>query len=80
MNLRRTWIEISGDKRKLSVLAMGVTLGLLLWARVIVIAKMPRQAVADPIEGVNIGALLGEFFGPEAGGGGRAADPWQSYP
>ena len=45
--MKRLWIQISTDKRRLSVLCTAVAIGLLLWARVIVIARMPRQAVAD---------------------------------
>ncbi len=45
--LKRLWIQISMDKRRLGFLCIAVSIGLLLWARVIVIAKMPRQAVAD---------------------------------
>jgi hypothetical protein len=44
--LRRFWIRISTDRRRLGVLCAAVGVGLLLWARVIVIGNIPRQAVA----------------------------------
>lgn len=45
--LQRVWIQITADRKRFGILcAMGL-IGLLLWARIIIIAKPPRTAVAD---------------------------------
>ena len=45
--LRRLWVQLTADRRKFAALCVMVGLGLLLWARLIVISNMPRTAVAD---------------------------------
>lgn len=44
--LRRFWIQITADRRRFSVLCFAVGMGLLLWARLIVVNNMPRTAMA----------------------------------
>lgn len=45
--IRRVWIQSTSDRRRMGVLAGGVLLGLLLWARIIIVSNMPRTAVAN---------------------------------
>lgn len=47
MWLRRLWIQLTADRKRFGVLCAVSVLGLLLWARLIVISDMPRQAIAD---------------------------------
>ena len=44
--LQRLWIQITSDRRRFGMLAGGLLLGALLWARIIVISNPPRTAVA----------------------------------
>ncbi len=46
--LRRYWVQLTADRRKFSALCVMLGIGLLLWARLIVISNMPRTAVAEP--------------------------------
>jgi hypothetical protein len=48
--LRRLWVRINAERRQAGVLAAILVLGMLLWARIIVISNVPRMAVADPAE------------------------------
>ena len=52
--LRRIWIHISADRRKFGALCLMVGVGLLLWARIIVISNLPRTAVADNSDDLEI--------------------------
>jgi hypothetical protein len=45
--LRRLWIQITSDRKRFGVLCVMLALGLLLWARIIVTANLPRTAMAD---------------------------------
>lgn len=45
--LQRTWIQVTADRRRFGILCAMCLVGLLLWARIIIIAKLPRTAVAD---------------------------------
>ena len=47
MWLRRLWIQLTADRKRFGILCSVSVLGLLLWARLIVISDMPRQAIAD---------------------------------
>jgi hypothetical protein len=47
VTLRRYWLQLTADKKKFTVLCVMIGLGLLLWARLIVISNMPRTAVAE---------------------------------
>ena len=48
VKLRRLWIQLTADRKRFGALSVLLVLGLLLWARIIVISNMPRTAVADP--------------------------------
>ena len=45
--LKRMWIQVSADRKRLGTLGVLVLVGLLLWARVLVVSKPPRTAAAD---------------------------------
>jgi hypothetical protein len=42
------WLRLTADRRRFGALCAAVMVGLLLWARVIIIARVPREAVAEP--------------------------------
>jgi hypothetical protein len=45
--MQRVWIQLTSDRRRLGVLLGAVLVGALLWARIIIVAKPPRTAIAD---------------------------------
>lgn len=47
-SLRRMWIQLTADRRRFGVLCATLGVGLLLWARLIIVSNVPRTAVADP--------------------------------
>jgi hypothetical protein len=47
LRLKRLWVQLTSDKRRFAALCSAVAIGLLLWARLIVITNMPKQAMAD---------------------------------
>jgi hypothetical protein len=42
------WLQLTGDKRRFGILCVTLLVGLLLWARLIVVTNLPRTAVATP--------------------------------
>lgn len=48
--LKRLWIMLTADRRRFGILCAVIGVGLLLWARIIVISNLPRTAIADPDE------------------------------
>lgn len=48
---RRRSLLATARGRRTGVLVTAVAIGLLLWARLIVISRMPRQAIAEPPDG-----------------------------
>ena len=46
--IRRSWRSLVSDRTRLSIGLSLAFVGLLFWARLIVIQDMPRTAVADP--------------------------------
>jgi hypothetical protein len=66
--LKRAWIQVSSDRRRLGLLCAAVVLGLLLWARLIIVSNLPKTAVAEEAAEA-IAAADG------SGAAGRAADP-----
>lgn len=46
--LQRFWLQMTSDRKRFGMLCGAVALGLLLWARLIIVSKMPRTAVAEP--------------------------------
>ena len=50
LKLKRMWIQLTADRQRFGVLCAMLAMGLLLWARLIVVTNMPRQAIAvDPL-------------------------------
>jgi hypothetical protein len=49
VRLRRLWIQLSSDRRRFAALGVMLFVGLLLWARIIVVSRMPRMAVATEV-------------------------------
>jgi hypothetical protein len=47
VRFRRYWIQLTADRRKFGTLCTVLGVGLLLWARLIVISNMPKTAIAD---------------------------------
>ncbi len=46
--IRRCWHSLTCDRTRCSIAIAFVAVGLLFWARLIVIQDMPRTAVAEP--------------------------------
>lgn len=44
--LRRLWIQLTADRKRFGLLCAMLAVGLLLWARVIVVSNIPRTAAA----------------------------------
>ena len=55
MLLRRFMVTLTADRRKFGVFCALLTLGLLFWARIIVIKNLPRTVMAD---GEGVAALV----------------------
>jgi hypothetical protein len=49
--LKRVWIQVSSDRRRFGALCATAILGLLLWARLIIVSNLPKTAVADEADG-----------------------------
>lgn len=47
VTLRRLWIHLTSDRRRFGLFCAALGVGLLLWARLIVITNTPRTVVAD---------------------------------
>ena len=47
---RRLWIHVTADRRKFTVFCLMSTVGLLLWARLLIVSDIPRTAIAEPDE------------------------------
>ena len=47
-SLRRFWIRLTADRKRFGILCGALMVGLLLWARLIVVSQPPRMALADP--------------------------------
>jgi hypothetical protein len=46
--LRRLWIQITADRKRFGLFGLLLAVGMLLWARIIVISNPPRTSVAVP--------------------------------
>lgn len=55
--LQRLWIQITADRRRFAMFCGAVAVGLLLWARIIIISDPPRTALATESD-IAIGATL----------------------
>lgn len=47
-SLRRIWIQVTADRKRFGVLCATLGVGLLLWARLVIVSHVPRTAVAEP--------------------------------
>ncbi len=56
--IKKTWQQLIADKRRFSLLCVLFFVGLLLWARIIVIARPARTAIAEPVLESSVVALL----------------------
>jgi hypothetical protein len=45
--LKRMWLQMTNDRKQFGIFCTLLLVGLLLWARIIVIARPPRTAIAD---------------------------------
>jgi hypothetical protein len=72
LRVRRLWIQMTSDPRRFGALCGCMLLGLLLWARIIIVSNMPRTAVAN--EAQNPGAS-GNDPGSTAAVSGSAKSP-----
>ncbi len=45
---RNLWDQLRSDRKKLGMICACFALAMLFWARLIVIADMPRTAIAEP--------------------------------
>jgi hypothetical protein len=45
--IKRAWLQMTNDRKQFGVFCGLLLVGLLLWARIIVIARPPRTAIAD---------------------------------
>ena len=56
--MRKIWQKLIADRRRFGLFCGLLFVGLLLWARIIVIARPPRTAVAEPHADTKIAVLL----------------------
>ncbi|MBT4530491.1 MAG: hypothetical protein HOC27_04745 [Phycisphaerae bacterium] len=56
--LKRTWHKITADKRRFGLFCTLLFVGLLLWARIIVIARPARTAIAEPYIETAVATIL----------------------
>lgn len=47
VQLRRLWIQLTSNRKRFGLLCAALCVGMLLWARLIVVSRMPRTAIAD---------------------------------
>jgi hypothetical protein len=45
--LQRMWIQLTADRKRFGVLCAFMAVGLLLWARVIIVSNVPKTAIAE---------------------------------
>lgn len=48
MALRKLWIQLTADRKRFGALCAALCVGILLWARLIVVSQPPRTALANP--------------------------------
>ncbi len=51
--LQRFWVQLTSDRKRFGLLCAALAAGLLLWARLIIVSKVPRTAVAEPLSPVT---------------------------
>ena len=70
-SVKRVWIQLTADRRRFGVLCATFGVGLLLWARLIIVSNVSRTAVADQ---PDVGVTAGASGGKGAAGSKREAD------
>ena len=56
--IRKIWQQLTSDRRRFGLFCGLLFVGLLLWARIIVIARPPRTAVAEPVIETKVATML----------------------
>lgn len=56
--IRRAWLQLTNDRKQFGVFCTLLLVGLLLWARIIVIARPPRTAIADEVLSATISSNI----------------------
>jgi hypothetical protein len=56
--MRKLWVRLTADRRRFGLLCGLLFVGLLLWARIIVIARPARTAIAEPVLETRVAAIL----------------------
>lgn len=51
--VRRIWIQLTADRKRFWALCVVLAMGLLLWARLIIVSRPPRTAMADETAAVS---------------------------
>jgi hypothetical protein len=68
LSLQRLWIRLTSNPRQFWMLCATVAIGMLLWARLIVVSSMPRTAIADDPEGAATDGGVGASEGAVTSG------------
>ncbi len=69
--IRRLWIQLTADRRRFGVLCLTLAVGLLLWARLVIVSNVSRTAMAGD---KNTEAGVGVKSPTQAGTGSGKAD------
>ncbi|MBC8203473.1 MAG: hypothetical protein H8E91_06550 [Planctomycetes bacterium] len=56
--MKRAWLQMTNDRKQFGVFCGLLLVGLLLWARIIVIARPPRTAIADETVATTIASNI----------------------
>ena len=56
--LKKMWQRLTADRRRFGLFCTLLLVGLLLWARIIVIARPPRTAVAEPAIESSVASIV----------------------
>ncbi len=56
--MRKTWQQLTADRRRFGLFCGLLFVGLLLWARIIVIARPARTAVAEPLVETKVATII----------------------
>jgi hypothetical protein len=59
-SIRRFWIRLTADRKRFGILCAALMIGLLLWARLIVVSQPPRMALAEPTDASATASTTGE--------------------
>lgn len=75
VKMRQLWIQLTTDRRRFGALCAALGVGMLLWARLIVVSRMPRMAVAD-----DAAEMVGKVGRPGTSQNGGEPTPTTSTP